>query len=129
TGGWAQSTDTLDMLIVARDARVRRVVYASSGSVYGNPNALQMKESDPIVPLSPLDFIEMTGEHQCIAFGSLYGLETVRLRYFNVFGPRQSPANPHAAAIPVIVKSMLVGQAPVLVDNVYEYHDYLYVDD
>jgi UDP-glucose 4-epimerase len=129
TAGWAHSTGTLDVLIVARDAGVRRVISASSGSMYGHPNALQMKESDPILPLSPFDFIEMTGEHQCIAFASLFGLETVRLRYFNVFGPRQSPSNPHAASIPIILKAMLAGHGPVLLDNVYKYHDFLYVDD
>ena len=126
---WTHSSDTLNMLIAARDAGVRRVVYASSGSVYGHPNALQMKESDPILPVSPNAFIKMTGEHQCIAFSSLYGLETVRLRYFNVFGPRQSPVTPYAASISVILKAMLNRQSPVLLDNVYEYHDFLYVDD
>jgi UDP-glucose 4-epimerase len=88
-----------------------------------------MKESDPIVPLSPDAFFKLTGEHQCIAFSSVFGLETVRLRYFNVFGPRQSPVNTYAASIPIILKAMLSGQSPVLVDNVYEYHDFLYVDD
>jgi nucleoside-diphosphate-sugar epimerase len=129
TGGWTHSTDTLNVLIAAREAGVRRVIYASSGSVYAHPSALQMKESDPILPLSPYAFTELTGEHQCIAFASFYGLETVRLRYFNVFGPRQCPSSPHAAAIPIILKAMLAGQSPVLLDNVYEYQDFLYVDD
>jgi UDP-glucose 4-epimerase len=129
TGGWTHSTDTLNVLIAARDAGVRRVIYASSGSMYGHPNALQMKESDPILPLSPYAFTKLTGEHQCIAFASFYGLETVRLRYFNVFGPRQCPSSPHAVAIPIIIKAMLAGQSPVLLDNAYEYQDFLYVDD
>ena len=129
SGGWGNSTGTLNLLNVARDAGVRRVIYASSGSMYGHLNALQMKESDPILPLSPFDFIELTGEHQCIAFASFFGLETVRLRYFNVFGPRQCPSSPHAAAIPIILKAMLAERAPVLTENVYEYQDFLYVDD
>jgi UDP-glucose 4-epimerase len=129
TGEWTQPTDTLHVLIAAREAGVRRVVYASSGSVYTHPSALQMKESDPILPLSPYAFTKLTGEHQCIAFASLYGLETVRLRYFDVFGPRQCPSSPHAAAIPIILKAMLAGQSPVLLDNVYEYQDFLYVHD
>ena len=135
TGGWTHSTDTLNVLIAARDAGVRRVIYASSGGVYSHLNALQnssatpIKEADPLVPLSPYAFTKLTGEHQCIAFGSFYGLQTVRLRYFNVFGPRQCPSSPHAAAIPIILKAMLAGQSPVLLDNVYEYQDFLYVDD
>ena len=129
TGGWTHSPDTLNVLIAARDAGVRRVIYSSSGSIYGHPNASQMKESDPIVPVSPDAFFKLSGEHQCIAFSSVFGLETVRLRYFNVFGPRQSPVNSTASSIPVILKAMLKGQAPVLVDNVYEYHDLLYVED
>jgi UDP-glucose 4-epimerase len=128
-GSWANSTDTLNLLTVARNVGVRRVVYASSGGVYGHPNALQMKESDPVLPLSPTDYIELTGEHLCVAFSTLYGLETVRLRYFDVFGPRQSPSSAHASAIPVILKAMLAGQSPVLTDNVHRYHDFLYVDD
>jgi UDP-glucose 4-epimerase len=128
-GGWTHSTDTLNVLLAAREAGVRRVIYASSGTVYAYPNALQLKESDPILPLSPAAFTKLTGEHQCIAFASLFGLETVRLRFFNVFGPRQCPSSPHAAAIPVILKAMLTGQSPVLLDNVYEYHDFLYIDD
>ena len=128
-GRWTHCTDTLNMLVAARDAGVRRVIYASSGSIYGHPNALQMKESDPIVPLSPEDFVKLAGEHQCIAFSSVFGLETVRLRYFNVFGPRQSPVSSCAASIPIVLKAMLKGQGPILVDNVYDYHDFLYVDD
>jgi UDP-glucose 4-epimerase len=129
TGGWTHSTDTLNVLIAARDAGVRRLIYASSGGVYAHLNALEIKEADPIVPLSPYAFTKLTGEHQCIAFGSFYGLQAVRLRYFNVFGPRQSPSSPHAAAIPIILKAMLTGQSPVLLENAYEYQDFLYVDD
>jgi UDP-glucose 4-epimerase len=129
TGGWTHSTDALNVLIVARDAGVRRVIYASSGGVYAHLNALEIKEADPIAPLSPYAFTKLTGEHQCIAFGSFYGLQAVRLRYFNVFGPRQCPSSPHAAAIPIILKAMLAGQSPVILENAYEYQDFLYVDD
>jgi UDP-glucose 4-epimerase len=128
-GGWTHSTDTLSVLSAAREAGVRRVIYSSSGSIYGHADALQMKESDPILPASPDAFLKLSGEHQCIAFSSVFGLETVRLRYFSVFGPRQSAANSSAASIPVILKAMLKGQSPILLENVYEYHDFLYVDD
>jgi UDP-glucose 4-epimerase len=128
-GRWARATDTLNVLIAARETGVRRVIYASSGSVYGHPNALQLKESDPILPLSPYAFTKLTGEHQCIAFASLYGLETVRLRYFNVYGPRQCASSPHAAAVPIILKAMLARQSPVLLEDVQEYQDFLYIDD
>jgi UDP-glucose 4-epimerase len=126
---WTRATDVLNVLTAARKAGVRRVVYASSGSVYAHPYGLEVKESDPIAPLSPFAFTKLTGEHQCLAFASLFGLETVRLRYFNVFGPRQSVSSPQAGAVPVILKSMLAGLGPVLVENVYDYQDYLYVDD
>jgi UDP-glucose 4-epimerase len=126
---WTRNTDTLSVLTAARKAGVRRLIYASSGSVYAHPDALQVKESDPILPLSRFAFTKLSGEHQCIAFASLYGLETVRLRYFNVFGPRQSSSSPHAAAVPIILKALLAGQKPVLLGNAYDYHDFLCVDD
>jgi UDP-glucose 4-epimerase len=126
---WTRNVDTLSVLTAARKAGVRRLVYASSGNVYTHRDALQVTESDPILPLSPYGFTKLTGEHQCIAFASLFGLESVRLRYFNVFGPRQSPGSPHATSIPAIVKALLAGQSPVLLGNAYEFHDFLYVDD
>jgi UDP-glucose 4-epimerase len=129
TGGWTHSTDTLNVLIAAREAGVERLVYASSGGVYAQLNALEITEANLIAPLSPYAYTKLTGEHQCIAFESFYGLHAVRLRYFNVFGPRQSPSSPHAAAIPIILKAMLAGQSPVLLENAHEYQDFLYVDD
>jgi UDP-glucose 4-epimerase len=129
TGGWRHPADTVNVLLAAREAGVRRVVYASTGGVYSHPRAVQMKEGDPVLPLTPEAIVKLSAEHECVAFTSLYGLETVRLRYFEVFGPRQSASSPHAAVIPTILKAVLAGLSPVLVENVYERRDYLYVDD
>jgi UDP-glucose 4-epimerase len=127
---WVQPTDALSVLNAARKAGARRVVYASSGGVYANPNAPVLKETDPILPLSRYAFTKLTGEHQCMGFSSLLWLETVRLRYFNVFGPRQSHSSGGpAAAFGEIVRAMMAGQRPVIRDNASQYHDFLYVDD
>ena len=96
---------TLHVLLAARDAKVRRVVYAASSSAYGNSERLPKRETDPTAPLSPYAVAKLAGEHYCAAFSEVYGLETVRLRYFNVFGPRQSPDSPYAAVIPLFIQA------------------------
>ena len=93
---------TLHVLLAAREAGVRRVVYAASSSAYGNSERLPKCETDPTFPLSPYAVAKLAGEQYCAAFSEVYGLETVRLRYFNVFGPRQSPDSPYAAVIPLV---------------------------
>ena len=85
---------------------VRRVVYAASSSAYGNSARLPKSESDPTAPLSPYAVAKLAGEHYCAAFSEVYGLETVRLRYFNVFGPRQTPDSPYAAVIPLFIQAL-----------------------
>ncbi len=95
---------TLHVLLAARDAKVRRVVYAASSSAYGNSVRLPKSESDPTNPLSPYAVAKLAGEQYCAAFSKVYGLETVRLRYFNVFGPRQPPDSPYAAVIPLFIR-------------------------
>src|SRR5262249_38715271 len=85
----ACATATLLLLLAARDARVRRVVYAASSSAYGDFKTLPRRETDPARPLSPYAVAKLAGEYYCAAFTRVYGLETVRLRYFNVYGPRQ----------------------------------------
>jgi UDP-glucose 4-epimerase len=128
-GRWATATDTLSVLLAARAAGVRRVIYASSGSVYGPINACALKESHAGMPVSTSGFAKLTAENQCAAFTLLYGLDTIRLRFFKVFGPRQSPAKPYAASIPIILQTMLAGQNPVISENPFEEHDFLSIAD
>ena len=103
---------TLQVLLAARDAKVRRVVYAASSSAYGNSARLPKSESDPTAPLSPYAAAKLAGENYCAAFSEVYGLETVRLRYFNVFGPRQTPDSPYAAVIPLFIQASDHGSQP-----------------
>jgi UDP-glucose 4-epimerase len=112
--GRAAGTDTLHVLIAAREAAVRRVVYASCATVYSDPrNAQRLSEADPTFPVSPYGFAKLIGEQHCVAFTSTYGLDTVRLRYFNVFGPRQSATSPCAPVIKIL-QAMMVGQPPTI---------------
>lgn len=96
-------TGTLNILVAAIDANVRHVVYASSASVYGNSPNLPKREDMPVCPVSPYAVSKCTGEQYCKAFYNLYGLETVILRYFNVFGQRQNPNSQYAAAISTLI--------------------------
>ena len=105
---------TLHVLLAARDAGVRRVVYAASSSAYGNSQRPSKSESDPTAPLSPYAVAKLAGEQYCAAFSEVYRLETVRLRYFNVFGPRQSPASAYAAVIPLFIDAIGNGRSPVI---------------
>jgi UDP-glucose 4-epimerase len=120
---------TLHILLVAREAGVRRVVYAASSSAYGANPSLPKRESDATLPLSPYAVAKLAGEQYCAAFSQVYGLETVRLRYFNVFGPRQSPDSPYAAVIPLFLRSMLAGQAPIVHGDGLQSRDFTYVED
>lgn len=120
---------TLNVLLAARDAGVRRVVYAASSSAYGNSVRLPKSESDPTAPLSPYAVAKLAGEHYCAAFSEVYGLETVRLRYFNVFGPRQTPDSPYAAVIPRFIQALTTGQSPVIHGDGEQSRDFTYVAD
>ena len=106
------ATGTLNVLIAARDAGVRRVVYASSSSVYGNTPDLPKREDMPTSPLSPYAVSKLTAELYCRVFTHVYALETVSLRYFNVFGPRQRPDSQYAAVIPRFARALLDGESP-----------------
>jgi UDP-glucose 4-epimerase len=120
---------TLNVLLAARDAGVRRVVYAASSSAYGNSARLPKAEADPTAPLSPYAVAKLAGEHYCAAFTEVYGLETVRLRYFNVFGPRQSPDSPYAAVIPLFIEALTAGRSPVIHGDGQQSRDFTYIDD
>jgi UDP-glucose 4-epimerase len=125
----ACATGTLNLLVAAREAGVRRVIYAASSSAYGNSDRLPKREGDPTGPLSPYAVAKLTGEHYCAAFSEVYGLETARLRYFNVFGPRQSPDSPYAAVIPLFLRAMLAGQRPRIHGDGGQSRDFTFVAD
>ena len=103
---------TLNMLMAARDQGVRRFIFSSSASIYGNAEVMPTHEDLPFLPQSPYAISKACGEMYCRNFWSLYGLETVILRYFNVFGPRQNPRSGYAAVIPRFVDAALSGRAP-----------------
>lgn len=118
---------TQNVLLAARDAGVRRVVYASSSSVYGNTPILPKREDMPTNPLSPYAVQKLTGELLCGVFTRIYGIETVALRYFNVFGPRQDPASEYAAVIPRFLNALLNGQQPVVFGDGEQTRDFTYI--
>jgi UDP-glucose 4-epimerase len=121
------ATGTLRLLIAAREAGVRRVVYASSSSVYGDTPVLPKSEDLPTAPLSPYAVSKLAGEQYCRVFARLHGLETVCLRYFNVFGPRQDPASPYAAVIPKFIAAMTRGEAPLIHGDGTQSRDFSYI--
>jgi nucleoside-diphosphate-sugar epimerase len=118
---------TLNLLVAARDAGVKRVVYASSSAVYGDTPTLPKAEEMKPAPLSPYAVSKLAGEHYCQVFYQVYGLETVSLRYFNVFGPRQDPTSQYAAVIPKFVTTMLGGEQPVIYGDGEQSRDFSYV--
>jgi UDP-glucose 4-epimerase len=117
----------LHMLLAAREAGVRRFILASSSSIYGHAAAAPKHEGMPPCPLSPYAVSKLAGEQYCHVFHSLYGLETVALRYFNVFGPRQTPNSPYAAVIPKFVAAALNGQPITLHGDGDQSRDFTYV--
>jgi nucleoside-diphosphate-sugar epimerase len=120
---------TLQMLMAARDEGVRRFVFASSSSVYGNTEASPKHEGLAPRPLSPYAINKLTGEHYCRVFHSLYGLETVALRYFNVFGPRQAPNSHYAAVVPKFVAAALHRDPVTIYGDGQHSRDFTYVDN
>lgn len=122
-------TGSLNVLIAARDARVRRLVYSASSAAYGETPTLPKVESIAPQPLSPYAVSKLAAEHYCLAFAHCYGLQTISLRYFNVFGPRQDPASQYAAAIPAFVSRMLAGQRPIVFGDGEQSRDFCYIDN
>lgn len=123
----ANINGTLNLLVAARDAGVKRVVYASSSSVYGDTPTLPKTEDMPTNPLSPYALTKLAGEYYCRMFYSLFGLETVALRYFNVFGPRQDPTSQYSAVIPKFLSLMLEDRRPVINGDGLQSRDFTYV--
>ncbi|HEX6207715.1 MAG TPA: SDR family oxidoreductase [Actinomycetota bacterium] len=121
------ATGTLKVLLSARDAGARRVVYASSSSVYGDTPTLPKHEGMPVAPLSPYAASKLAGEAYCRSFTRSFSLETVALRFFNVFGPRQDPASQYAAVIPRFVNQVLQGESPTVFGDGEQSRDFTYI--
>jgi UDP-glucose 4-epimerase len=120
---------TLTVLKASVDAGVRRVVCASSSSVYGGAATLPSAETAPLLPRSPYAVSKLAGEHYCRVFHELYGLETVALRYFNVFGPRQRPGSAYAAVVPLFIRALFSNERPVVHGDGHQSRDFTFVDD
>jgi nucleoside-diphosphate-sugar epimerase len=120
---------TLNVLTASRDARVARLVYASSSSVYGPAAMLPTPESATVHPISPYAVSKLAGENYCRAFAELYGFETVTLRYFNVFGPRQNPLSQYAGVIPLFTRRLLQGQPPQVFGDGTQTRDFTFVEN
>jgi UDP-glucose 4-epimerase len=123
------ATGTLNVLIAARDAGVRRLMFASSSSVYGATPGLPKKEEMATLPLSPYAVAKCAAESYCRSFFDLYGLETVALRYFNVFGPRQDPLSEYAAVVPRFIAAFRAGEAPTIYGDGGQSRDFTYVEN
>ena len=125
----ACATGTLHVLEAARGADVRRVVYAGSSSVYGDQAVSPKSESLLPAPLSPYAAAKLSGEYYCQAYTNTFGLETVTIRYFNVFGPRQDPNGEYAAVIPLFVTAMIAGDRPTIFGDGTQSRDFTYVEN
>ena len=122
-------TGTLNVLIAARDAKVRRVVFAASSSAYGETPALPKMENMQPVPISPYGVSKYVGELYGYVFGRCYGLETVSLRYFNVFGPRQDPGSPYSGVLSIFCSALLAGKPPVIYGDGEQSRDFTYIEN
>jgi len=120
---------TLNVLTAARKKGVHRVIFAGSSSVYGNSPTLPKVETMSPSPMSPYALQKLSAEYYCGLFYELYGLETISLRYFNVFGPHQDPASEYAAVIPKFITSAILGQAPIIYGNGEQSRDFTYIDN
>jgi nucleoside-diphosphate-sugar epimerase len=120
---------TLTVLEESRHAGVKSLVYAASSSAYGDSEVLPKKEDMLPAPLSPYAISKLVGEHYCTVYSKVYGLPTVSIRYFNVFGPRQDPASQYAAVIPIFITSLLDGKAPTIFGDGEQSRDFTYVSN
>lgn len=120
---------TLNVLLAARDAGVRRVVFASSSSVYGNAPGMPRREDQALAPLAPYAVAKLAAEQYCMVANRVYGVETVALRYFNVFGERQDPLSGYAAVIPKFIRMMLEGEAPTIFGDGETSRDFTHIEN
>jgi nucleoside-diphosphate-sugar epimerase len=118
---------TLNVLVAARDAGVKRVVYAGSSSAYGDTPTLPKREEMPTNPLSPYALQKLVGEQYLAMFTRLYGLDTVTIRYFNVFGPRQDPGSPYSGVISLFISALVDGRQPIIYGDGGQTRDFTYV--
>ena len=120
---------TLNVLLAARERGVKRVIYAASSSVYGDTPTLPKHEEMPANPLSPYALQKYVGEQYCRLFCQLYGLETISLRYFNIFGPKQDPNSLYSAVIPKFIDALLEGRSPVIFGDGEQSRDFTYIEN
>ena len=127
TSNRANIDASLNVLVAARDAKVRRLVYAGSSSAYGNQPTLPKVETMGTAPLSPYALQKLVAEQYCLMFTQLYGLETVTIRYFNVFGPRQDPSSPYSGVISLFIRALIEGKQPTIYGDGGQTRDFTYV--
>src|SRR5262245_47673441 len=127
TSNRANIDASLNVLVAARDAGVRRLVYAGSSSAYGNSETLPKVETMPTAPLSPYALQKLVVEHYCQLFTTLYGFETVTIRYFNVFGPRQDPSSPYSGVISLFISALCDGRRPTIYGDGEQTRDFTFV--
>jgi nucleoside-diphosphate-sugar epimerase len=120
---------TANLLVAARDAKVKRVVYAASSAAYGDTPTLPKREDMIPSPISPYAVAKLTGEYYMTSFWRCYGLETVSLRYFNIFGPRQDPTSPYSGVLAKFITEMLKGRQPVIFGDGQQSRDFTYVEN
>jgi nucleoside-diphosphate-sugar epimerase len=120
---------TVNVLVAARDAKVKRVIYAASSSAYGDTPTLPKHERMPPDPISPYAVAKLASERYMISFYRCYGLETVALRYFNIFGPRQDPSSPYSGVLAKFITQMLSGQQPTIFGDGEQSRDFTYIDN
>lgn len=120
---------TVNLLIAARDAKVKRVVYAASSSAYGDTPTLPKHEAMPPDPISPYAVAKLASEFYMTSFWRCYGLETVSLRYFNIFGPRQDPSSPYSGVLARFISQMLKGEQPTIFGDGQQSRDFTYIDN
>jgi nucleoside-diphosphate-sugar epimerase len=125
----ANINGTLNMLLAAKDEKIKRFVYAASSSAYGDNPALPKREDMPVLPISPYALTKYVGERYCQIFWKLYGLPTVCLRYFNVFGPKQDPASQYSAVIPKFITALLKGEKPIIYGTGEQSRDFTFVEN
>jgi UDP-glucose 4-epimerase len=119
----------LNILLAAREEGVKRLIYASSSSVYGDTPSLPKHEGMPPDPLSPYALQKYVGEQYCRLFYQLYGLETTSLRYFNIFGPKQDPNSIYSAVIPKFIDALLQGRPPIIFGDGEQSRDFTYIEN